>query len=539
MTFAPRFERPQIASKGRGRSGPPPRVQEAAANQAAGVPMSFPGPSSGLSLFDNVATVPDTGALVLENFVVGNSVTRARRGMLRRNNGALGRCGGIGIYTNGPTSRAFAIAGNSSHNIYDISSGGDIPSALVSGLVASNWSFVQFANPGGEYLVAVSVGNVRHIYDGASWATTPTIDGALDDTKIKQVWIHGSRQWFIENDTLNAWYLPVDNIGGTAVLFPLAGQFKKGGYLVAGASWTVDASDTGIQSACIMITSEGEVAVYEGTDPDTNFSIKGVYQIGKPCGINCFMKTGGDVAVMTDDGLVAMSQVVSLDAAALSNQSVSKNIRPIWSDLISRTDKDKWRITRRDDEGYAIVSVPAGSGSYAIQLVANLQTGAWSVWTGWNVDAISVYGNDLIFCDPDGVFCTGEVGGSDNGEDYTCTYIGPYRMNDMQHIHAKLMRVVLQSTIKFKSKVTALFDYSTTKPANPPAITPFYDVQWDVSLWDQAVWGGGREAVMYWNDVSGNGTAIAPCVQFTFNQVQSPEVDLIRTDFIVENGSIV
>lgn len=539
MTFAPRWERPQIASKGKGRSGPPPRVQEVNPNDAAGVPMSFPGPSKGLCLFDDITNVPDGGALVLENFVVGNSLTRVRRGYVLRNNSAE-PCSAICTYTSGVTSRAFAFCGNVSQVIYDISGPGLPVEADPNKLTIADWSFIQFASGGGEFLIAIGYGNKRRYFDGTAWFSDIEITGeGLDSANLKQVWVHGARQWFIEANTLNAWYLPVDNIGGIAVKFPTAGVFKHGGVLVAGASWTIDASDTGIQAACIIISSEGECVVYEGTDPDSNFSLKGVYRIGKPCGINCFMKTGGDVAVMTEDGLVAMSQVVSLDAAALVNQSVSKNIRPIWTDLIARTDKNKWRITRRDSEGYAIVSTPAGSGVKPMQLVANLQTGAWSIWTGWNVSQMAVYGNELVFSDTDGVFYSGEVGGNDNGQPYTATYIGPYRMADMGRIFAKMMRAVLQSIIPFRVKVAALFDYSTDKPANPPAMTALSGALWDVALWDVAKWGGGRNALLHWQNVSGDGTAIAPCVQMTFNQIPEPEVDLIRSDFIIEKGSIV
>jgi hypothetical protein len=49
---------------------------------------------------------------------------------------------------------------------------------------------------------------------------------ATDPTTLSYVWAHQRRLFFIKKDSLSAWYLPADSIGGAAVELPLGGVFK-------------------------------------------------------------------------------------------------------------------------------------------------------------------------------------------------------------------------------------------------------------------------------------------------------------------------
>ncbi|MGK3946847.1 hypothetical protein ABK046_51840, partial [Streptomyces caeruleatus] len=54
-------------------------------------------------------------------------------------------------------------------------------------------------------------------------------------------------------------------------------------------------------------------------------------------------------------------------------------------------------------------------------LVANLQTGAWSRFTGWKTRCLGVSRGKGYFGADDGCVYAMETGGSDNGSLYTCT----------------------------------------------------------------------------------------------------------------------
>ena len=81
---------------------------------------------------------------------------------------------------------------------------------------------------------------------------------------------------------MNAWCLPLNAVGGELIYIPLSGAAKRGGSLLFGASWSIDAGD-GIDDKCIFVTDQGEVLVFTGTDPtsSTNWRQEGRYDISQ------------------------------------------------------------------------------------------------------------------------------------------------------------------------------------------------------------------------------------------------------------------
>jgi hypothetical protein len=109
------------------------------------------------------------------------------------------------------------------------------------------------------------------LYDGATWTaitgvSTPAITG-VTTTTLANVLLFKHRIWFIQKNTLKAWYLPTDSVGGVAqALRPKRRRDASGGYLVDMEAWTIDAG-YGADDNLAFITSTGEVIVYRGTDP--------------------------------------------------------------------------------------------------------------------------------------------------------------------------------------------------------------------------------------------------------------------------------
>ena len=97
---------------------------------------------------------------------------------------------------------------------------------------------------------------------------------------------------------MNAWYLPLDAVGGVLLPIYLAGAATKGGKLLFGASWSIDAGD-GIDDKCVFVTDLGEVLVFTGSNPGdaANWRQEGRYQIGAPLGMNAHMLLGGDLII--------------------------------------------------------------------------------------------------------------------------------------------------------------------------------------------------------------------------------------------------
>jgi hypothetical protein len=525
-----------LATRFRSVNAGPARMTDPARARSAS-PKPFRAPVGGLMLFDDLSAVPDGGALVLDNWFPLRNTARVRAGSTERNTGLGSSVSAIGAYRVGAADKAFAFTAGGS--LFDVSAPGAVGSALVTGLTDTVWSFARFTTGAGTpYLVAAGYGNTRLVYNGTSWATTPAITG-VTVSNLSQVWQHANRLFFVEKNTSNAWYLAVDNVGGAATKFPLGGEFPRGGSLFAGATWTTDAGDSGLKSTCVFLSDNGDIAVYDGADP-SSWSKTGTYEIARPCGINCFMKTGGDLLIMTEDGIVAMSQIISLDGAALANQSVSKNILPMWRASVETSDTALWQITRRDKFGMALVSVPETSTDPAYQFVVNFQTGAWARWYGWAATCFATVGDELIFGTANGRILNGEEGGDDDGEPFTAIWIGPFAMKGGRVVTGKASRAVVRSAETFAPKLSLKFDYDINPPTAPSGGVSTSGALWDAAVWDTAVWGRVNETRQVWQSTPGRGQgAYAPCVQYTIAQAEDPQIELVRVDVVVEFGEVV
>lgn len=529
-----------LASRFKSVNSAPMRARDPE-REAAGKTISFPPPIAGLKLLAGPTQIPDGGAFVLDNWTCLSSGVFPRGGYRPRNTGIPGTVAAIMPYESGALRKLFAVGGASTHGIYAVSLDGDAAgSALVSSLVSTIWSSLQFTTGGGSFLIATGAGNAPRIFDGATWASVSFTGGTLPTlTTLGHAWAHGARLFFAEHGSMNAWYLDVDSIGGALTKFSLGGVFPLGGSLLCGATWTTDAGNSGLQSSCVFMTTMGEVAIYDGHDP-TSWTLRGVYHLSPPLGQNCFLKTGGDVAVMTRDGLVALSQAESLDRAALANESVSKDIRPLWRAAVAATDGTKWQITRFDALGVGIISVPEYEGGQAAQFVINLETGAWSRWIGYQATCFAVTGDELVFGVSDGTIMRAGDTGSDNGAPYSAPYIGPYRDKGGRIIAAKLARAVTHAVQNFAPKIGVLFDYSDKPIAGGSSGISSGEALWNSALWNSSsVWGGGFEPRLFWQSCSGIGTAFAPCVVYTVGQVSPPQINLLRTDLVIEVGAVV
>jgi hypothetical protein len=473
---------------------------------------------------------------MLENWICMSDVPRVRGGAVSFSTGMTGEIVAFADYRSGATSKIFAVAGDALQSVYDITAGGAVGAAALSGLVNTIWNSHSFTSSGGTFLFLCGAGNAPRTYNGTAWET-PAITG-FTTTTASMSWSHGNKMFFIEAGTTNAWFLATDAIAGAATKFPLVGEFSRGGTLIAGATWTTDAGDNALTASCVFISSEGEIAIYQGPNPAT-WTGMGTFFVGKPLGVNCFMKAGGDLVVMTEDGLFALSQIINLDRDALANNSISKNIRPLWRSVALATNTLRWQIIRHDSLGYAVVSMPS-TQSRQTQFCVNLQTGAWSTFTGWKPTAVISTNDRLYFGTKEGVVFEGDAGGTDNGSPYSAVYVGPFKMGSLSGLFAKMMRAVVVAKETFAPLVSALADYKINIPTKPSAGVSEGIPKWDVDfVWDVSKWAPEAEGRGDWQVVEGNGHALAPCVIYTIGQTHAPDIKLVRTDMMIEAGDIM
>ena len=145
------------------------------------------------------------------------------------------------------------------------------------------------------------------------------------------VWKYRSRLFFIETDSMNAWYLGIDSVGGLLQQIPLSGAATRGGKLLFGAVWSLDAGD-GTDDKCVFVTNLGEVLIFSGTNPAeaTGWRQEGRYTLSAPLGMNAHLAIGGDLLIMTVDGVIPLSQAITKEAGQLELAMLTRTIKPLW-----------------------------------------------------------------------------------------------------------------------------------------------------------------------------------------------------------------
>ena len=375
-----------------------------------------------------------------------------------------------------------------------------------------------------------------------------TFTGGLTTADMSYVWAYRNRLWFIQKNSLNAWYMDnVDAIGGSPEVYPLGGILQKGGSLMWGAAWALERGASGGLSDQLVITSDqGEAAIFQGTYPNdtTTWKPTGVYRLGTPLGKRAFFRGGGDIAVATSVGLVPLSKAISLDVTALAQAAVSYNIQDAWQTATETRGISDWQCTIWPEKKMAVISPPITNGSYdPVLFISNTETGAWCRYTNWDARALTVFNGDMYFGGLGGLVYKANISGLDDAQTYTGAYIPLFddlgspanrKVSQMGRAVCRA-RTKLTYSLKFKS------DFNTTLDALPGAVLSATGSAWGVGVWGEAVWGSDASSSLTqdWKSVGGTGYAISMAYQVTSGTVEPLDVEIIRLEATLTQGEMV
>jgi len=374
-----------------------------------------------------------------------------------------------------------------------------------------------------------------------SLASSITITN-VDTADLSQVWIYKERLFFTEKDTLSVWYLPVDSIGGAATEFNFGSVFRRGGSILFGTTWSAD-SGAGFDDRCVFVTTEGEIAVFEGNDPDSasTWGLVGVYQIGKPVDKHAAVQVGGDVIIVTDDGMVPLSQALAKERTALMAAAITYPIEDAWRGAISgRSTSNPITATLWQSQSFLIVGTGTKYQSLDVSFVSNAQTGAWCRYLGWDVQCGVVFEDKFFFGSADGKVHQGEVGGNDNGNAYTGYYVPKFSdFGDLGVKFANHVGLVSRSAALFDFRAYVFANYAVGEMIAPgPIVEPDVSSTWGAGTWGTSTWGGGGVFVGQdkWKSAGKQGFALSPAIVITSNQIPSPQVEIVMTKMRYEVG---
>lgn len=532
---------------------------------------SFPAPTGGLVSNRNLAMArgPDVppGAAVLENFMPTATGVVLRRGTVRKATLPDNKpVRSIFTYTSGAQKELFAATDDGIWNITTVESpnswglvdqDGDYMSPdpaqeqvfgqesvyqldVLTGQSSGDWSVVQFATAGGEFLVGVNGVDDAFLYDGTDFTSTSITfpaGSSLTTADLSYVWVYKQRIWFIEKDSLNAWYLPVDQVGGELTLWPMGGVFVMGGSLVWGQTWSLDAGGSGgLSEQCVFTTTEGQVAAYQGLSPDVDqgWQKVGVYRIGKPMGKHGFILAGGDIVIATTVGLISLAESSRSDYAALGQGAVSYPIEDEWVRMVRERGQQDWRCEVWADGQMVVISPPHSGDADPFVFVVNANTGKWAKFTGWSVRSMAVFQDGLYYGRGDGAVCQAWVGGTDEGLPYVGRMLPLFDDLDAPASLkvAKMARVITRSRHPARGQLSGHVNYRVNFPAAPNPHAVVSGNEWDTGTWGSSIWDAtGAEIVSSdWVSVSGAGHDLAIGAQFTSGSIVPLDVELVRID---------
>lgn len=438
--------------------------------------------------------------------------------------------------------------------IYEVTNAGPV-GAPVHPLTEGKVSWVQMSNIAGSFLVGCNGVDPAFIYNGTTWtnftsSATPSAPGEVDGvapTALKFVQIHHNRLWFLEVDTMSAWYLPINQLAGELTEFPMGGIFTKGGTLESIFSWTVDAGK-GVNDVMVLQTSRGEIAGYEGIDPDTlgSFTLMARYYLGAPLGIDSVAHLNGDVLMLTEYGIVPLSGVVNGQYSLGSTDSVTSGriSRSLSSLIKERGLLIGWEMHASPSQQSLFLSIPADeAGDLAFQYVMNTLTGAW---TSYDLPAKTFHEHMgiLYFTDYDGnvqqygtvsvdsVKLDGSGGQSIvAGFQQAYDYFGAPTTNK----HYKLVKSIFESSSQPNYLVTISPDYSPggLNLLGLPTLDATTVSQWNSAKWDEDRWSPGTLSWQEWIGVEGIGYSASLIIKVR----ASVPVDYVVTHWVYEQGN--
>ena len=410
------------------------------------------------------------------------------------------------------------------------------------------WVTVQFATAGGEFLIGVNGTDPAFVYNGTVFAATSItfpLGSTLTTADLSYVWVYKQRIWFIEKNSLNAWYLPVDSIGGELTLWPMGGIFVRGGTLLWGQAWSLEAGGAGgLSEQCVFTTTEGEVAAYQGLspDPDQGWSKVGVYRIGTPLGKQAFIRAGGDLVIATSVGFISLASASSKDYAALGQGAVSYPIEADWTLAVQERGQIDWRCQVWADGRMALIAPPVPESKSPVIFVVNTNTGKWAEFTGWNVTALAEFNGGLFFGSSNGSVMQAWVGGSDDGLPYVCRALPLFSdMGTPASLKiAKMARAVILSARTLVSRVSCSVNFRPGFPPPPSAAVFPSGNEWDNGIWGQSVWDASVADVVVgdWVSVGGSGHDLSVGIQITSNSTVPIDAELVRMDVTYTMGDV-
>jgi hypothetical protein len=474
---------------------------------------NIPSPVGGLNYRDPISDMAPTDALVLENFIPKQTGVVLRKGWRYHTETISAPIRSVFSF-NAPDQDDNKIFAAASGHIYDVTTDPPVLVQANTGSTNDVWSVTQFANGADMFLLAVSAGAGYWTYDTTNGWVQQTVTGL--PASLISVAVFKNRVWFVAEDDSAVYYLDtVDAITGTASQFEMGSLLRNGGSIRGLINWTLDAG-TGIDDYMVVVGSQGDVGVWQGTDPSDaeKFSLRGVWYVGPvPKYGRFFTAYGGDVMIVSELGLVPVSRLVNGQFSEIQPGPAQK-IQSVLSPLISKLrGVSAWDIFIVPSSDVLIIKLPEDTGVYT-QFAMNVNTAAWCAFSSMPMACCTLLNGQLYFGTEDGRVAKGLFGDLD-GTEIDGTGGNPVE-GDVQTAFnafgtpAQLKKFGMARPIFIASappsvKLQINTQYTFVSVGGSPSFTTANTGVWNNSLWNIANWAGSSNSYQAWVGTTGLG----------------------------------
>lgn len=485
---------------------------------------AIPSPTDGWDAISPLAEMDPKRAPILDNWVPRPGYVELRAGYITSSTVGSSIPVETLIVRRSPSDEQFFAAAGS--HIYNAGTNGLAP-VVVSGQNSARWQYVNFT-PGAGTAVIQLVNGVDQLlqYDGTSW-TNPAITGLPGGSTANIVNINAQKRrlWYVMNQSTVAAFMPTDAItGAIAGTLDLGALWNKGGYLVAMNAWTIDGG-SGPQDYALFISSRGQVSIYSGVDPtlSTDWHLVGTFDVSPPIGRRCMQRLGSDVAIITQAGVIPISQALPFDPSADRSVAITARIQNAMSSAaMTGMGNFGWQLISFPTQQFEILNVPLAENSSQQQYVMNTLTGAWCRFIGWNANCFEIYQNNLYWGGNNGTINQGYVGAADQfapiAADMQCAF------NWMDDPGRTKRMTMVQPLLTIGGTPNILISVDTdfmTSTATAPITGLTGTVLWDSGIWDVSVWPFLTTNYTNWLTVTALGHALAVRMKVTVSPYAS------------------
>jgi len=372
--------------------------------------------------------------------------------------------------------------------------------------------------------------------------TAPSSATWINPNQFNIVLSHQNRLFFADTDNLAVYYLPLMQKFGEVKYLPMNALFRRGGTIRAMYTWSVDGGTNPINAQLVVFTSNGECAIYAGTDPDTAgaWGLVGLYRFDAPLSKRALANWGGDLYVMTSTGVVPMTTLMRAEADKLG--SYDKAVMSFFYEhSVSFRTFPGWQVMVNPWSNRLICNVPHGPTNQYHQLVRTMPQPVWSEWEdipsrswGW-VDPYVYFGDDSGH-----VYRSHPSIRSDNGAPITVDVQGAWSQFQWDGLKQfKLIRAHISTDGNPNLQLDVKTDYDFTDPVNQPDITTVSTgASWNTATWDVDYWAGGEapKPMQIWQGAGALGVVGAPRLRA---RIKDATFDVFGFDIVCETGSIL